>query len=661
MKTAALFLSFFLTVKGLCASGDQSQTPIDSLKYEFLTCSEDRSRSELLIKIGQNFEGTEPDSAIHYYKKALDLSRKSNDTLGIISYYTNVTYVYNTLGRYDTSLILNLESVELARKFNNPERFAACINNLATSYYYLEQYDSAIVNYLRTESILIELGETDRLGILYSNLSGIFNDIGNYQRALEYSDKALLIARRTEDPRTLIMTINNRSITLIDLGSYDEAIKILKEGIVLCREREDHFSLNKMLTNLGNTYLRTGMYDEAHLVYSEGLTLAQSVNDPDGMITHLRGLAYCYFFNKEFDQAMVYTNRSEEVAERMDSKYQMQINNLLLSDINLALGKLNEYRHYRAVSDSVGDLILNERIHENLQKLEEQYKAGLREQEIIRLESEQAVQKLQYRTRLFILVTISGIALTALVVTILLLQSGRNKRKILENEKIIHQQRINELEIEKHLAASEAVLKGQEEERIRLAKDLHDGLGGMLSGIKYSFSNMKDNLIMTPENMRAFERGMDMLDSSISELRRVAHNMMPESLIRFGLEASVRDICSYINSSGLLKVNFHSIGLDDFKADQQVQIFIYRVIQELLSNIVKHAAAGSAIVQLTYSEGKMTIIVEDDGKGFDTGIIGKSMGIGFSNMQSRVDYLGGHMEIQSEPGKGTTVVVELEA
>ena len=238
-------------------------------------------------------------------------------------------------------------------------------------------------------------------------------------------------------------------------------------------------------------------------------------------------------------------------------------------------------------------------------------------------------------------------------------RSNRQKRLLLEKEKLIQLQRINELEKEKQLAASEAVLRGQEEERKRLAKDLHDGLGGMLSGIKFSFSNMKENIIMTPENLRAFERSMDMLDSSISELRRVAHNMMPESLIRFGLEISVRDICRDITNSGALNVSFQAFGLNELKADQQVQIIIYRIIQELLNNIMKHAAAKSAIVQLTLRNGRLNITVEDDGKGFDPNLIDISNGMGLSNLKSRVDYLGGRLEIESEPGKGTTVNIEI--
>ena len=220
---------------------------------------------------------------------------------------------------------------------------------------------------------------------------------------------------------------------------------------------------------------------------------------------------------------------------------------------------------------------------------------------------------------------------------------------------------VNQLEKEKQLAATEAVLKGEEKERTRLAKDLHDGLGGMLSGIKYSLNTMKGNLIMTPENHQAFERSMDMLDSSIKEMRRVAHNMMPEALVKFGLDTALRDFCNDINQSGALRVTYQSIGLQDASIDQTTGITIYRIVQELINNTMKHAAARTAIVQLSGRQHLLTVTVEDDGKGFDTSILRQAGGIGWSNIINRVEFLKGKLDIDSQPGKGTSVHIELDA
>jgi signal transduction histidine kinase len=245
--------------------------------------------------------------------------------------------------------------------------------------------------------------------------------------------------------------------------------------------------------------------------------------------------------------------------------------------------------------------------------------------------------------------------------TFIILIIGFLTYRNIKHKQRLQKLRINELETEKQLAATEAVLKGEEQERTRLAKDLHDGLGGMLSGIKYSFTTMKGNIIMTPENQQAFERGMDMLDSSIKEMRRVAHNMMPEALVRFGLDTALKDFCNDINQSGALNVNYQSIGMENIQLEQTTSITIYRVIQELLNNTMKHAIAGSAIVQLTKTESQLVITVEDDGKGFDTEILKVNKGIGWVNIQNRIDFIKGKLDISSREGEGTSVQIELNA
>jgi two-component system, NarL family, sensor kinase len=151
---------------------------------------------------------------------------------------------------------------------------------------------------------------------------------------------------------------------------------------------------------------------------------------------------------------------------------------------------------------------------------------------------------------------------------------------------------------------------------------------------------------------------MDMLDSSIKEMRRVAHNMMPETLVRFGLDTALRDYCNDINHSGALQVSYQSIGITEEQLDQTISITIYRIVQELISNAVKHASARTGIVQVTKSDHTISITVEDDGAGFDVKKLKTSKGIGWTNIQHRVDFLKGTLDINSLPGNGTSVHIE---
>jgi signal transduction histidine kinase len=168
---------------------------------------------------------------------------------------------------------------------------------------------------------------------------------------------------------------------------------------------------------------------------------------------------------------------------------------------------------------------------------------------------------------------------------------------------------------------------------------------------------MKDNLIMTPDNMVVFERSLDMLDTSIKELRRVAHNMMPEILTKFGLDEALKEYSNTVNATNLLAVKYQSLGMGA-RLDKATEIIIYRIVQELLNNILKHASASEAFVQLIRENDRLNIVVEDNGKGFDTALFESSKGAGWANIRSRIEYLKGQVDIHSEPGKGTLVNIE---
>ena len=157
--------------------------------------------------------------------------------------------------------------------------------------------------------------------------------------------------------------------------------------------------------------------------------------------------------------------------------------------------------------------------------------------------------------------------------------------------------------------------------------------------------------------MAVFERSLDMLDTSIKELRRVAHNMMPEMLTKFGLDEALKEYCNTVNATKLLTVKYQSLGMNT-RLDKATEIIIYRIVQELLNNILKHAEASEIFIQLIRENNRLNLVVEDNGKGFDTALLENSKGAGWSNIRSRVEYLKGQLDIHSGTGKGTLVNIE---
>src|SRR5690606_8086816 len=164
--------------------------------------------------------------------------------------------------------------------------------------------------------------------------------------------------------------------------------------------------------------------------------------------------------------------------------------------------------------------------------------------EIQTLNAEKQAQTFKIRQKNTLNLVLAGVILITIVIAFLLYKNHKNKQKI-------QVQRIVELETEKQLSATQALLQGQEDERSRVAKELHDGLGGLLSGVKLNLNNMQKKIIITEEDGIAFEKSVALLDQSISELRRVAHNLMPESILKFGLDGAVKEFLQSIHSEDL--------------------------------------------------------------------------------------------------------------
>jgi two-component system NarL family sensor kinase len=292
----------------------------------------------------------------------------------------------------------------------------------------------------------------------------------------------------------------------------------------------------------------------------------------------------------------------------------------------------------------LNDSIQGVDIQKQLQELDTKYLTVQKEKQIVTLEKEK-------QTRNTLIYSLIAGLIGLILIAILGYRNITFRKRVAEQE-------VQQLQQEKQLVATNSILKGQEEERTRVARDLHDGLGGLLSGIKLTLNSVKGNVILPEESAMTFTRALTQLDGAISEMRRVAHSMMPEALVRFGLIDALSDFCEGISTSGRLKVTMQHFGFEN-RLDSQVEVVLYRIVQELLNNVLKYADATEAQVQLTWVDNHVSVTVEDNGKGFDVKTLEVNKGAGLRNVQARVDYLNGTLDIQSKPGEGTSVLVEI--
>jgi signal transduction histidine kinase len=225
------------------------------------------------------------------------------------------------------------------------------------------------------------------------------------------------------------------------------------------------------------------------------------------------------------------------------------------------------------------------------------------------------------------------------------------KKRLAEQQRQLAETRIKQLEQEKQLVATQSVLDGETAERARLARDLHDGLGSLLTGAKLRFLEMKQGAKLEHADLERFDHALGMLDRSTTEMRRVAHHLMPDALTRFGLKPAVNDFCSNLPS-----VEFIYYG-DESRLDSKLEVMIYRCIHELVNNALKHAGECNIIVQIMQREDNIAFTVQDDGCGFDPSADTKGMGL--QNLRTRVAAYNGIIHIDSKVGEGTETSVEL--
>jgi two-component system, NarL family, sensor kinase len=632
----------------------QSARVIDSLKRNM---DNHTTQDSVRVKsIYQYLRATLYNSGNHqpYISEMLGISRRINFSYGIRKGLSMYTKYYGDRGDFQQSFSY---ADSLATFLKGDSSYAAKREmgilhwDMANNYNRIGDYAKSIEYYFLAIGVFERFNDTNYLGSLYGNLSSIYTNIADSVKSYEYMQKALAMAEQSSDEDLKCRTLMNYANELLNRKQFSKVQEVLDETEPIIVNLQNIAYSQYFFYMKGDLALRQKKFTSAITHFKKALRLAKLNDDVHQTAAVMSLMSDCFNAMNDLSKSKIYLDSTLLLAEQASLKKRKKE---AYDGFALWFEKKGDYRNsnrYLRQSIALHDSILSEENNKQTASLEMRYQVAGKESEIKNLKTEKELQQLSLSQKTILNYILIGTALTILIISLLSYRNYRQKQKL-------QQQRIAELETEKQLTATEAVLKGEEQERTRLAKDLHDGLGGMLSGIKYSFNTMKGHLIMTPENHQAFERSMDMLDSSIKEMRRVAHNMMPEALVRFGLDTALKDYCQDINQSGVLKVNYQSIGLVDENVDQTTMITIYRIVQELITNTIKHAAAASAIVQLTRTNGQLAVTIEDDGKGFDTGILKQSKGIGWTNIQHRIDFLKGKLDVNSEPGKGTSVHIE---
>ena len=651
LRKVSRFILVLSIMMSLCAGALCQGRTLDSLLKRLPNLS-DSAKIRDLITISKAYESVDTAKASMYCNQADSIAdRIKNDVLkasvlelrgALRSRYSipDALFYYNKA----IQLLDNYPKDPLANRVKTSIQ-----NNIGVTYYLNGDFEGAVKYFISACEGYERSNPGDmNLGLTYANVATTFGDLKKYKEAIVYAKKALNFSKQTQDTYSILSAFHSLGDLQIADGDTTNGLANLDTARTLATNSKNLYYLFMGDRSKARYHFNLGQHQKAIALFRQSIEHIEKLDIHYDKATVYLQLGRSLMETGNTAEAYTEAIKGKRLADQNQFTAVQKDAFVLLSDLEK---KKQNWKNAIAFSDSANILADSIYQQENLKRidfLQAKYQADKQEATInsLQVQNQLRTTELDKRRNYIFLLAAIGIILSLLAIVF---YRGNSLKK----------QKIQQLEKEQQLTAAEAVLRGQEQERGRLAKDLHDSLGGMLSGIKHSFTHMKETLIMTPENLKAFERGLEMLDVSINEFRQVAHNMMPDTLVKYGLNAAIRDYCAGFNSSDKFKITYQSYNIDPLEINQTTSITIYRVIQELVNNIIKHASATEAVVQVTREDNKLLITVEDNGKGFDPADLTAKKGIGWSNINNRIEYLKGKIDIDSKPGKGTAVNIEI--
>ena len=595
--------------------------------------SKDTARISRLLDSAYRYIDTDFKKSAWSAEKAVGIARQSGYPEGLIRAWHVGVNVFLTQGKYRKALENATSAVALSKKIRNEQLLARSYSFKGMTGIFLGHFQMAADNLLDAAEIIDRTGSSLQIQHSLNRLSIAFTELRDKQRSLDYALKAEKLSEVNGNTAANILTVMQLARARALNGQMQLSEQLFERLLKMTRAARD--SIN---TTYAHIYYaeQAGMvrkYNKALGFYRKALQHANRTRFPDFLIYSNGGLARTYYELQDYTNASAYLEKALYYARTAGSENMLRELLLLGSEIREQQQDLAASLHFRKEYEVLNARLLNLGLQQNVHRLEAEYQSSVKAREIAR-------QKFYIVLSLFI----SSLLLAA---TLLIYFLYRNKQKIADKNLML-------LQKEKEMQVLKAMIEGEETERSRLAKDLHDGVGGLLSATKMHLSILQNDS-GTPDLLNRFNHTVSMLDSASQEIRMIAHNLAPELLVKFGLNKALSTYFSRLQSPGF-KINYLKVG-DVPRLSDNFELLVYRIIQELIHNVIKHAHCSDVLVQMSYHEQTLSVTVEDNGIGMKQQ---ESEGLGLSSLRSRLAAVNGYMEIETSPGNGTTIFIEFD-
>lgn len=518
---------------------------------------------------------------------------------------------------------------------------AVVYNAFAKTLQLQEQYERA-GNYYMKAIPLAQKYDQPYLATLYNNYGSLLftlpdDSVANNARGLYYLDKAEHIARKYQDMKIITCALCNKAKIYRNQRRYAESMDLSLQGLAIARQH--HFTQWEyvLLNNIGDLYFTMGKPEQAIPYLKQCVDMKGGVIDPYYRNMAVFTLGEVYYAMGNMQEAERNFLQSLKDAQQYGIGRDLIEGNRKLALIYAGKKDYAKAFAHQFAYAQINDSLRSKQVMENVQRLEVRYRTSEKDRELLKskLHIKQQEQSLRSKN-MIILLSVALVLILALTFLVVYNRIRQRQRILLRDEQI---------------REMKALMQGEEKERIRLAQELHDGIGGMLAAV---------NMNMQVARKAGFAHKDELLDimymigDTAEEVRKTSHNLMPSALMRENLEEALQHYCSNINHDASLCIDLHVHG-DINSLQPTYKTVVFRIVQELLQNVIKHAGATHVIVSLERVGNALTLMVEDNGAGFDSKVI--AGGFGLENLKFKVKALNGDLQIQSEPGTGTSITI----
>lgn len=523
--------------------------------------------------------------------------------------------------KYDRSFEYYTNSLAYYQKLKDTVQIYKVQEAIADRYKSAQLYDESIDLYQDILDYYVSQKNFAKMAQIYSNIANVHRDRGNIDKEQEFINRAIAANKNVNDTLLTIEFIMDKVKNYERLNEIDSALYTAFIAWKLSDKIKNNNKKSLSLASIGYLNKLKANYNRAirYLEESEKLMGKEPYNVERRAV--YQNLADAYYKINDYKKAYRYNQKYTE------------LNDSILEKDRIEALSNNAIKHDADMKRLENEMLANEN--------------ELKEQEI-----------LNQKRALYIM----AIGLTLLLVLIYYLvrfytQKIKTEKIINHQKEEINNQKIRELEDNIKISSMQSMIEGQELERERIAQDLHDSLGGLLSTIKLQFDSIGSQNGNYHGN-KEYHKANNLLDTAVKEVRSISHNLQPGSLSNLGLVAAIKDLINRFESDAGPEIDFQHYGIPD-KMDNMTSLSIYRIVQELFHNALKHSNANEILLQINYDEEEIVIQFEDDGIGFDIENLQRK-GMGLENINSRVNYLKGSVSIDSNPGDGTSYLIHLK-